>query len=484
MLVAVLTVVLLALWVWRSTRRPAWCPAGPPLLPVFGNLLSMNLSRQHVSLSEWARRYGGLYHLRLGVLDMVVLSDPALIREALGRSEVAGRPRTALFQWLIEGKGLASSEGDLYTMSRRLTLRHLKNLGMGRSSMEEYINRQVHAHMTEFLEPNCGSEIQLDGSLNIAILNVIWKLVASQELRITDTKVFDTITTMMGLLEHAKVLEMLDALPLLKILLPRFVFQLDQKESKFRKHMDTVFIPMLKRHRAVLDQDAPPRDFTEAFLQEQARRPGLISDWHILMSVLDLFLAGSDTSSSTLRWAVCLLCSRPDCQRRLQAEIDAVVGRLRPPALADREHMPYTEAVLLETQRLGDVAAVALPHCTMAPVTIGGYRVPAGVTVMANLHSVHHSHSLFQGPGEFRPERFLDDAGRFVPNRNVMPFSVGKRQCMGESLARANIFLFLTGWLQHYSFRWPEGFQHDFSEDLENTFMRAPRPYKIIPIRR
>ncbi|XP_037080315.1 cytochrome P450 2D4-like [Pollicipes pollicipes] len=178
----------------------------------------------------------------------------------------------------------------------------------------------------------------------------------------------------------------------------------------------------------------------EAMLREQQERPDLLTDRHLLMSRL--------------------------------------------PSLSDRSRLPYVEAVLLETQRLADITPLLVMHQSLAPVDVGRHRLPAGVQVIANVHSVHHSERLFPEPLQFRPERFLDADGKFQPDKNVMPFSVGKRQCVGESMARAELFLFVTCFMQKFTFHWPEGFTHDLGEDPKGTFLRNPKPYKLVPERR
>ncbi|XP_037085040.1 cytochrome P450 2L1-like [Pollicipes pollicipes] len=481
-LVLVLAAVLL--WAWRSTKRPAWSPHGPPLVPWVGNLLSVDLKHAHHTYAAWAKMYGDIYYVKMGVLHQVVISDPDLIREAFSRPELSGRPDTEFFKFVVRGKGLISSQGELWQKSKLLTLHHLRNLGMGKSELEEYMHYQITSYMDEILAPNCGSELAFDSSLNVAVVNIIWKLVASEELSFTDTTVLNTINKLSEGTDIALRLEILDAVPWLSNVLASFVFNRAKVEKEFDNLLEDAFMPSIKQHRDDLDVSSEPRDYMEAMLQEQRKRPDLLTDWHLVILVMDLFLAGNDTTAATLRWAFCFLCNRPEVQRRLQAELDGQVGRQRLPSLSDRSRLPYVEAVLLETQRLADITPLLVMHQSMAPVDVGRYRLPAGVQVMANVHSAHRSERLFPEPLQFRPERFLDADGNFQPDKNVMPFSVGKRRCVGESVARAELFLFLACFMQTFTFHWPEGFTHDFDEDPAHSFLREPKPYKLIPERR
>ena len=456
--------------------------AGPPLLPWLGNLLQLSTGRPERSYAAWAAQYGGLYHVRLGALQQVVLSDPELIRETFCRAELSGRPDTALNTFLVERSGLICSSGELWRESRRLTLRHLGSLSVGKARLEDYIQSQVVNFMEKVLQPSCGTEISLDTSLNVAVVNIIWKLVASEEADITDRRMHDVILRHGVVLGASARLALLDAVPWLAPVLARLLVDKRRVEAELRSLLEEDFLPVLRRHRKTLEPDQEPRDYMDALLLEQRRRPEVITDWHILMSVLHLFFAGSDTVATTLRWALGLLCQRPEVQRRMQAELDSVVGRQRSPTLSDRQRLPYTEAVLLETQRLGDVTPLLVPHQTLAAVTVGGHRLPAGVHVIGNVQAVHRSERYFPDPERFRPERFLDADGQFRPDKNVMPFSVGKRQCLGEGMARAELFLFLAGFLQRFAFRWPDGSDcRQVSEDPNYHLVRRPLPFKIIP---
>ena len=414
-------------------------------------------------------------------MHQVVLSDPDLIREAFGRYELTGRPE-ATRRFIANCQGLGISEGELWQSSRRLTIHHLRNFGMGKSRIESYIHFQIRGFMDQVLTPNCDTAIAIDHTLNVAVVNILWKMMASEELDITDHKVQNFILEMMEGFEFAVSLIILDAVPWLTAILPAFVFNRARKEKEYCDVIRAGFEPALQRHREDLNLHGEPRDYMEALLQEQHHHPDRMPEWHLFMCLRDLFLGGSDTTSVTLRWALCFLGNRPDVQRRLQAELDDQVGRQRLPSLADRPRLPFTEAVILETQRLANIAPTLVPHKTLAPVTIGGHRLPSGVQVVADAYSMLRSAKLFPDPLKFSPERFLDAEGQFRPDKNVMVFSVGKRQCLGESMARAELFLFLTAFLQNFSFCWPEGEKHDLSEDFYNSrFVRIPSPFKIIP---
>ena len=157
-----------------------------------------------------------------------------------------------------------------------------------------------------------------------------------------------------------------------------------------------------------------------------------------------------------MEWTILLMLSRPETQTKLQQEIDNVLGT-RPPSLADRQSMPYCEALIEEVMRMSPLTFFAVPHMTSRDTKIGQHFCPKGTTVsfillMQNRNinvstlqvmwftgGFHLSEEHFDKPMEFNPDRFLDDAGRFKPSDIISFFGVGKRRCPGETLARTQV---------------------------------------------
>ncbi len=171
-------------------------------------------------------------------------------------------------------------------------------------------------------------------------------------------------------------------------------------------------------------------------------------------SILDLTLAGADTTTVTLEWAMLFACLHPAAQSRLQNEIESVVGWEELPALSHRQQMPFTEAFIQEVLRIGDPVPIGFPHSVTDDMWAGRWFLPAGTTVYLNQYHILRDPATFQAPNEFRPERFLDESGRFDREeaRKVVVFSVGKNTCI--KLCYVNV-------IASYHFRqarlpWPE----------------------------
>ncbi|XP_048253324.1 cytochrome P450 2U1-like [Haliotis rufescens] len=120
--------------------------------------------------------------------------------------------------------------------------------------------------------------------------------------------------------------------------------------------------------------------------------------------------------------------------------------------MKDKTNLPYVEATIMEVLRRADIAPIALPHTYTHDVQFRGHTFPKGVLVILMLDSVLQDPDMWGDPGNFRPDRFLDDTGKIVKKEEFIPFSLGRRACLGESMARMELFLFLITMIQRFKF--------------------------------
>uniref|UniRef100_A0A667Z2S1 Uncharacterized protein n=1 Tax=Myripristis murdjan TaxID=586833 RepID=A0A667Z2S1_9TELE len=162
---------------------------------------------------------------------------------------------------------------------------------------------------------------------------------------------------------------------------------------------------------------------------------------------------------------------------KVQEEIDRVIGQSRQPCLSDRANMPYTEAVIHETQRLRSILPLNVPRLCNKDTYVGGYFIPQGTTLLVNLSSVLHDWTMWETPHRFNPQHFLDENGCFRKREAFYPFSVGRRMCLGEQLARMELFLFFTALLQRFSISPVPG--QEVSFDTQGNVILGPKPFHI-----
>ena len=146
-------------------------------------------------------------------------------------------------------------------------------------------------------------------------------------------------------------------------------------------------------------------------------------------------------------------------QQKVQEELDTVYGRSGRPSLeTSRDLLPYTHAVIEECFRKTSLAHMGVPHRALADLQVGPYVIPKGTLIVQNLYGIHHDPKYWDDPEEFKPERFLDEEGRFKGRGpNLHPFGIGRRYCLGQSLAEKEFFLFFTGLVHTFKMERVEG---------------------------
>uniref|UniRef100_A0A158P7X3 Unspecific monooxygenase n=1 Tax=Angiostrongylus cantonensis TaxID=6313 RepID=A0A158P7X3_ANGCA len=211
-------------------------------------------------------------------------------------------------------------------------------------------------------------------------------------------------------------------------------------------------------HRRQLATDGVLEDdLTFAYMREMEKRRltgtdmGYFNEWQMKMLLFDLLFAGMETTATTLKWGFLLVILNPHVQRRVQQELDRecagdVVN------MADRPRLPYTQATINEIQRIANIVPINLVRTVSDDVTMDSFHFPKGTLVIPQISILMNDESIFENCKEFRPERFLDVHGKLRRIDEFLPFSVGKRQCLGESLARAELFLIFSNLLKQFDF--------------------------------
>ena len=266
-----------------------------------------------------------------------------------------------------------------------------------------------------------------------------------------------------------------------------FPSQFRQNIKRAREINSSIFIPEFHAHRETYTPGAI-RDLTDSFIsayekeiaKETGKDIGSIEDIPNLMS--NVTFGASDTTSSSLTWFILYVAMREDVQRKIHEEIDRVIGNERLPDLQDTQNMPYLESTLCEVQRI----AAVIPYTgsnAIRDITIDGYHIPKGTFVLLNLKTAHCDEREWPEPSEFKPERFLDSDGNFVgwtKLHGFVPFSVGRRDCAGASLAKVTMFIFASTLLQRYKIKIPEGFKKPSTESPFVSAVVRPKDFQVI----
>ncbi|XP_065594159.1 cytochrome P450 2J2-like isoform X2 [Cyrtonyx montezumae] len=456
-------------------RKPKNFPPGPFSLPFVGNVQFMFASDPLAATQKITEDHGDIFSMQVGSQSFVIINGLQLMKEALVTQgeNFMDRPEIPMNAEVFSKFGLISSSGHLWKQQRRFTLTTLRNFGLGKRSLEERIQEECR-FLTDAFRDEQGKPFNPHFKINNAVSNIICSVTFGNRFEYHDEE-FQNLLRLMDetfALYGSVMSQLYNAFPSILKYLPGS----HQTIFKNLRLLKCFVFEKISKHKEDLNP-SESRDFIDSYLQEMAKPNG--SDFceeNLVACTLDLFFAGTETTSTTLRWALLFMAMYPEIQARVQAEIDAVIGQSRQPALEDRKSMPYTNAVIHEVQRKGNIVPFNMPRQAWKDTVLAGFHLPKGTIIIPNIHSVMFDKKEWETPHSFNPEHFLKD-GQFWKREAFMAFSIGKRACLGELLARAELFLFFTALLQKFTFQAPPDTILDLKFQLGITL--APQPYKI-----
>ncbi|XP_061685177.1 cytochrome P450 2U1 isoform X1 [Syngnathoides biaculeatus] len=458
----------------KRCRRLANIPPGPKPLPIVGNFgpfLVPAFIRRRLgkawkppaeALTEQAAAYGDVFSLFVGTQLLVVLNGCDVIRDALlNYAEVfSDRPNIPAVSIMTKRKGIVFAPyGPVWRKQRKFCHASLRTFGVGKLSLEPCILQGLATVKSELLrlrDEEGEAGVDMTPLVTNAVSNVICSLALGERFPRDDRQ----FATLLGLMVRGLELCVNSPAVLINVFpalyhLPFGVFgELRRVERDISAFLKNIIV----KHRDTLDPENP-RDLVDMYLAEMAAgaEDSSFNEDYLFYIIGDLFIAGTDTTANSLLWILLYLVVHPDVQDKVQAEVDEVVGGGRVPSLTDRGRLPFTEATIMEVQRLTAVVPLGIPHMASKTTDFRGFTIPQGTVLLPNLWSVHRDPAVWEQPDTFRPERFLDDEGKLVRKECFMPFGIGRRVCMGEQLAKMELFLMVTGLLQAFTFRLPAG---------------------------
>ena len=447
------TVFLIFYVIFFKRDRGYRLPPGPPVLPYIGTAYVYEVSMAQLVLGK--RRYGDAMTMYFGPLRGVMLNTFKLVREAFVTKAAdfsdRGNDRSFCIRQINSSmQGIINS--DLHASlqhDRATTLAILRSLGVGRATMEERILDEAR-DLCERLIATQSQAVDPWHLLTCAVLNVMLHITVNQRLDANDERLAEIVRTTDDVIKCSYHQAYIDAFPFLRHVPPfsRTYNKLLRGDARMREIM-------WRYAQQVLDDMESERDtnFVNCWTQQQDGEASESDDVNLRYILRDFLIAGSETTTTSLRWTLVFLANRPELQERVHAQIADVIGLERQVRLADRDALPLLEALIWENQRYNTIVPVGLPHFTQCGGKLGEFDIPAETFVAANLHAIHMNPAVFPQPRNFNPDRFIDDVtGKFVRHAHVIPFSVGKRSCLGELLARQELFLLTAALLQNFRF--------------------------------
>ena len=462
----------------KKQQQTACQPPGPQGMPILGNALSLRFDRLELSLFPLAHQYGKILQINILGQTYVVLNDVDTIRKAL----LDERFRDVFSDKAdhFTGKYIMFEYGDIIfgkACERTFTLRKILNKCIRHFGEDKQgTHAEVHQVIAE-LKNSKGTDVDIERCLRESAGTWFASVVTG---RMTDKEDSKAILDFIDALEHfftAGLGTLLHSFPFVRFL-PGKPKQILRAAVLAR---DKLIERLFDTNTDKLDQfdDAKEPIGLLVEMMKLQERENNKADYNIVDDLkglgADIFFGVVDTTITAVKHVFVLLLAYPDNVKKIQAEIDEVIGRSREPHLSDKGNMPFLMACLLESQRFTTQAPLGIPHRVTKDIIFEGYNIRKHTPIYINYWFVHHNEKIWVDPWKFRPQRFLDSAGQLLPQDHplmqaLMPFGLGLRHCPGQVLGMNRVFMFVASILQRFNI-YPSRTGHVPKTD--------PRCYKI-----
>ncbi|KAL0414118.1 UNVERIFIED_CONTAM: cytochrome [Sesamum radiatum] len=471
LLVALSLIILVFLLARRRGNSPAGRnlrrPPGPLGLPFFGNLLQYDPSNLHLRLAKLSDKYGPLMSMTLVGKPVIVISSARVAKEALKHNDLAFSSRPSFIctrKLSYNNRDIADSPYTEYWREMRkivvLRLFTLKQVNSFRSVREDEvarmikeISRRANAH-----QPVNINETALSLSSSMISRFALGKRYDEEEG--SEKRRFD------------RLLEQLQELTLQIFIGDYFpwlgwIDELCGRVSRLEKgfkDLDSFYEELIEEHLSPSRPESMNGDILDLLIQlrEDRSSPVQIGWDHIKGVLMNVFVAGTETSAATITWAMTALIKKPEVLKKVQQEIRTQVEKKGSVDEDDIHKLPYFKAVVKETLRLYPPAPLSLPRLTTKACVVDGYQVEPDSIVYVNVWAIGRDPDFWENPDKFLPERFLNSNLDFKgQDFGFLPFGSGRRVCPGMALGIAEVEVALANLL--YSFDWelPAGMMED-----------------------
>ncbi|GMT14964.1 hypothetical protein PFISCL1PPCAC_6261, partial [Pristionchus fissidentatus] len=492
-MIGILTTVLLLIvvYIYKYYENVRRYPKGPTPLPLIGNLHQFEAHRLHHFFEKAQSQYGDVFTVWTP-RPMVVLMSYPTIKEALvtkGEDFVGrmGRFPDDLFM-TTENGGVIFSQGENWREQRRTAIHIMRDFGMGKNVMEAQVKSSMDECMKHLNSIKDKSRVDFRWPLQILVANVVNEVLYGYHYKYDDCQRLmdysDGLASQIEIMRKNILVFVVMQFPFLA----RFPFIGWNGEGQFRYSVSKLTDHVredVDRCEKSFDENEDPSCFVHAYMQKMKKNNTHLTNAQMVNVCSDFFLAGMETTSTTLRWAVLHMANNLDVQDKIRAEIHSMVGKDVDVTMNDQQRLPYTKATVSELQRMANILPLNVIHRTVKDTKVDGHFIPNDTLIMAQMYNVMKRGEIFEDPEQFKPERFLMEDGK-TPNREtleqVIPFSMGKRMCAGEGLARMELFLGLAMIIQKYRLLPPLEDNLDLSPIEGSIFLPKTNLLQMIPV--
>ncbi|XP_030451942.1 geraniol 8-hydroxylase-like [Syzygium oleosum] len=467
--------------------RPSKLPPGPRPLPIIGNLLELG-DLPHKSLAKLAHTYGPIIKLELGFVTTVVVSSPMLAKEIL-------QTHDAVFSNRIIPHCVTAHDHDklglpwvpvspLFRNLRKIYNLHI--FSSKKLDLNQHLRGKKVQELVAFVRKcaNAGEAVNIGEAAFRASLNAITNTVFSLDMMEPSNPAGELKEVVWQIMIEVGKPNLADYFPVLK--------KIDPQGSKRRLEVHiqkllNFFDDVIQRRLQLRTENGSVNcnDVLDNLLDVVEDKNETLDISLVKHLFLDIFVAGGETTSSTLEWAMTELLRNPEKLSRTQAELHQVIGKGKKIGEADISRLPYLQAVLKETFRLHPVVPLLLPRTSGEDFVIGGFTIPKGAQVLINVFAMGRDPSIWDDPDKFLPERFLgSDIDVRGQNFELVPFGGGRRICPGLPLAMRMLPLMLGSLINIFNWKLEDGviLENMNMEDKFGITVQRAQSLKAVPI--
>uniref|UniRef100_A0ACD5X006 Uncharacterized protein n=1 Tax=Avena sativa TaxID=4498 RepID=A0ACD5X006_AVESA len=467
------------------SRSMLLLPPSPPGWPVIGHLHLLTDMPHHALADLATTMRAPLLRLRLGSVPAVVISKPDLARAALTTNDaaMASRPHLLSGQFLSFGCSdvTFAPAGPYHRMARRVVVSEL--LSARRVATYGSVRGKELRRLLAHLAKNTTPEEPVDLSecfLNLAN-DVLCRVAFGRRFpHGKDDKLAAVLAEAQDLFAGFTVGDFFPELEPLASTVTGLRRRLKTCLADLRQVCDEIVdAHVTGEHQRVPGEDRD-EDFVDVLLRVQ-KSPDLevpLTDDNLKALVLDMFVAGTDTTFATLEWVMTELLRHPRILKKAQDEVRRVVGDKGRVEESDLAELHYMRAIIKETFRLHPAVPLLVPRESIAPCTLGGYHIPAKTRIFINTFAMGRDPEIWEDPLKYSPERFEGGGGGEIdlkdPDYKLLPFGGGRRGCPGYTFALATVQVSLASLLYHFDWALPAGVRAE-DVSLEESFGLATR---------
>ncbi|KAK6140016.1 hypothetical protein DH2020_026232 [Rehmannia glutinosa] len=474
-------------------------PPGPPGWPLVGNIFDLG-EIPHQTFYKLQAQYGPVIMLKLGSINTMVVQSAEAASELFKKCDLPFADRKAPDSLTALGYNQGSVAIGVYSGY----CRKVRRIG----TTEFLVNKRVNASIplrqkciddmigwikkdvAKSKENGGSGEIQLDWFLFVTSFNTVGNLMLSREVMDAKLdKASDIFDAFVVFLEWVGKPNVADFFPFLKWMDPQGI---KRNTATYLERLLGFASEIVKERieERELGKEKKTNDFLDALLDEgEVNEKGVdkLSLKNITIVLLEMFFGGTETTSTTIEWGMTQLVRHPNTMKKIQDEIDRVVGRTRKVEENDLSNLPYLQATVKEILRLHPAIQMLLPRNSIEDTEFMGYFVPKNTQIFVNAWAIHRDPVVWPDPLSFKPERFLDSDIDFKGQHfDMIPFGSGRRSCLGLTLGHRMVCLSIASLLQTFDWKLPDGAKPedmDMREMLGLT-LRKKVPLKVIPILR